>query len=384
MRWWEGFTGINCTFALDSTSITTENRVYFSNDTSRFLTLTNGINKAKTGITRGLKFENFKLESLNINEYQSLNIFNTNLLFDTPLPITDEFTLILKCKINQSTVFISNSSSEYGPTFGIGINENIRSEVSSDFVWRFSGFTPDIATYKIAQDIKTIVIKGTMSTKDIYVYTDTEVFKIPTDSVSFTTGFLVPRTYTTLGYNHTNPVLWCLNSDIIAFGIFDKALSDIQIEKLKNDIDSEFKIKTIEIEKPFYNSSFSDFSIKNQLKINFSNFNTFDNYFQSSKAVKNNIKESIYNINYSLNVSNNLYKNVKNIKDIVLEEGVPIQTKLYLYEKSTGQFLKTTNSNKLGEFIFLDLDVNANYIVRASDKKYQFQSILKDYNEVQQ
>ena len=75
-----------------------------------------------------------------------------------------------------------------------------------------------------------------------------------------------------------------------------------------------------------------------------------------------------------------MYKNTKTITDIVLEEGLPVITKLYLYERYTGELLKVTSSNSKGQFTFLDLKEDIEYIIRASDNKYQFQSILKDYN----
>ena len=361
MKWWEGYSGVNCTFALDYNSVVTDDKVFFSNDSSKFLSFLNGQSKAKNASTKGFELENFTFKNVDINQYKSLNISNTDLAFSEPQPIENEFTLILKCRVNQSTVFLCNTTSDYGPTFGVGLHNGVVSTWSDDWGWSCSGFLPpDKTPNKSVFDIKTLVIKGNMSSKEVYFYTEYGTIQVPKNSTAFTTGFLIPRTYSTLGYKRPDGS-WRINSDIIAYGIFDGILSDSQVENLKNSIDSEFKLNTI--------------------KTRIENLKTLEEQFQATKSVRPFIKETVLDEEkgqmYSYNI---LYKNIKSITDIVLEEGVPVVTKLYLYERHTGQLIKVTSSNSLGIFSFLDLEVDLEYIVRASDSKYQFHSIIKDYN----
>ena len=121
--------------------------------------------------------------------------------------------------------------------------------------------------------------------------------------------------------------------------------------------------------------------LRDKFKTRIENLKTLEEQFQATKSVRTFIKETVLDEEkgqmYSYNI---LYKNIKSITDIVLEEGVPVVTKLYLYERHTGQLIKVTSSNSLGIFSFLDLEVDLEYIVRASDSKYQFHSIIKDYN----
>ena len=381
MKWWEGYSGVNCTFALDYNSIIEGNKLFFSNDPSRFLEFSNQNIKALNGTTSGFELQNSKFESLDVIKYKSLNISNTDLTFDIPQQIENEFTLILKCRVNQSTVFLCNNTSDYGPTFGVGLHNNTVSTGPDDWVWSCSGFLPseNKTPNKSTFDIKTLVIKGNMNSKEVYFYTEYGVIKVPTNSSAFTSGFLVPRTYSTLGYTLSDR-RWSINSDIIAYGIFDKILTEEQVTDLKNKLDLEFKISRSKNQIFKKDLFYNPISLKNKLKVKLQTLNTLENTFQATKSIRSFVEESISEHSLEGNQHNILYKNTKTITDIVLEEGLPIVTKLYLYERYTGELLKVTSSNSKGQFTFLDLKEDIEYIIRASDNKYQFQSILKDYN----
>lgn len=386
MNWWSGYSEIECTFALDANSNITNEKVFFTNKPSRYLTFLNGTSKARVQKTFGYKYTNFTLSNLDLHEYTSLNISDTNLIFDTPQPIEDSFTLILKCKVNQSTVFLSNNAYNFGPTFGVNVNSNIIDIQDDAGAWSCSGYTTgDLFSQEkkfamLRSDIKTLVIKGRMSTKEVYFYTDYGKFKVPIDSAAFNnTNFLTSKTYETLGYSHTE-MPWRINSDIIAYGIFNGVMSEDQVTETLNNIDEEFKIGVKNVKNFEPSLAFSPIKINNKLEVNLKDSLMNQTFFQSSKPVKPFIKYNYPNINFTIKSNNILYHKVIEIKDIVLEEGIPVITKLYLYEKFSGQLLKTTNSNKLGQFIFTRLDPILDYVVRASDPKYQFQSILKDYN----
>ena len=383
MSWWNSIPNSNCIFALDSTSKLLGDSLYFNNDLNRHLKLQVGTVVKKDQTIVGQKPNTNDPMALHV--YKSLSINKGNLFFDEPIYIGNNFTIILKCKVNQSTIFLSNNGTNLGPTYGIGIQNNSAYTETSDHAWRFEGFITESEIpysqrqFKLKTDIKTLIITGDMSTKDVSVYTEVGYYKVPKDSNAFvSTGFLQPRSYTNIGY-HNSTDFWKLNTDIIAYGIFNRQMNSEEITIIDNAIETELKIKVIPSDFSNKSESYVGVSLKN-LEYFLNPSRSYENNFQASKPIRSFIK----NLDYGLNITeheNILYKNTKNISDIVLEENVPIKTKLYLYEKYTGQLLKTTNSDSLGRFTFLDLNPQLDYIIRSSDPKYHFQSVLKDYNK---
>lgn len=75
-----------------------------------------------------------------------------------------------------------------------------------------------------------------------------------------------------------------------------------------------------------------------------------------------------------------LYERLFNLSDQILEEGLPIRCEVFLYEKLTGVLLKTAISDLEGYFTFYNLSTSLEYLISANDNKYQFKSIIKNYN----
>lgn len=382
MSWWNSVPNSDCIFALDANSKLIGNSLYFSNDANRYLIL-----QPETIITTNKTVAGQKPYTNNpmeLHVYNSLSISKGNLFFDEPLYIGTSFTIILKCKVNQSSVFLSNNAADHGPAYGVGVQNNSVSTSSDDHAWRVHGFITESEVpynnrqFKIKTDIKTLILTGDMNTKEVVAYTESGIYPVPKDSAAFITGFLQPRSYTNIGYSNST-VNWRLNADIIAYGIFNRQMSVEEFKIIDASIESELKIKVIPENISNKSKSYTDISLKT-VEYSIDLMKTYENNFQASKPVRAFIK----NLDYELSITeheNTLYKNTKNISDIVLEENVPIKTKLYLYEKYTGQLLKTTGSDSLGRFSFLDLNPQLDYIVRTSDPKYHFQSVLKDYNK---
>lgn len=382
MSWWNSIPNSSCIFAIDANSKLIGDLLYFNNDSNRYVKLQAGTVKTDETISGQKPNTN---SPMGLHVYKSLSISKGNLLFDEPIYIGNNFTIILKCKVNQSTIFLSNNGTNLGPTYGIGIQNNSAYTETSDHAWRFEGFITESEIpysqrqFKLKTDIKTLIITGDLALKDVSVYTETGIYKVPKDSNAYvSTGFLQPRSYTNIGY-HNSSDYWKLNTDIIAYGIFNRQINLEEIDTINTAIDTELKIKVIPSD--FFDKSKSYVGIPlGSLEYILNSSRSYENTFQASKPLKTFIKNVSHDLN-NVEYNNILYKNVKNIMDIVLEENVPVKTKLYLYEKYTGQLLKTTDSNSLGSFSFLDLDTKLDYIVRASDPKYHFQSILKDYNK---
>lgn len=69
------------------------------------------------------------------------------------------------------------------------------------------------------------------------------------------------------------------------------------------------------------------------------------------------------------------------VKDIVTKEDVPTRTKLFLYERYSGDLLFDTWSNDSGEFSFPYVPAGE-YRVDSYDPEAQFRSITKDYTNI--
>lgn len=380
MRWWETPGNNTCLFALDHNSDFTKNSLFFSNN-SNYLTTLNGDNLLSKNIVSGFTALNLKrILPIRIDSYKSLKIDKTNLLFNTPLFLPNNFTIVLKAKINGSSLLMSNNGNSYGLTFGTG-----EYNAASDSAWRIDGFRPEGDYTKSEFDsvnkgyIQTVVLRGDIANKQVEFITDYGTFTVPQESTAFQ-KFLVSQTYTTLGYQHTH-TSWRPDLDIIAYGLFNKILTDEELDNLFLSVDNTFKIKSVVT------------YIKTDVELRFSETSKTSNiFFENPYNVLLNIsyidnKRIVYYPEIlpgfdllPLHTEEVLYEELEHIEDVVLEEGVPVQIKLYLYEKETGSLLKTTVSDKQGNFSFLNLKKAFEYIVTANDPKYQFQSVIKNYN----
>lgn len=378
MKWWEITSNCNCIFSIDSESIVTPKTITYSSNSLKLLTAIDGDNLISVGKTSGLIYKNYKHQvPITSYFYKSLNIKQTNLLFKTPILLPNEFTFIMKAVIYSSSLWLSNAGTNYGLTFGIGTG-------TTDSHWRIDGYETGADYPKALQDtmntgnVHTVILKGNLAAKEVDFVTEYGTYRVPMESTSFQ-KFLQSQTYSTLGYNTGVP--WRPHADVIAYGLFDKVFTQEEQDLVLKTIDTQFLIKEI----PTYKSYLPWVELyKTSVQSTLSNFKPLED-------VVLNIKFSSKRFNYSPVLKNSpeiskiktedlLYKNYEEIFDIVLEEGLPVQTKLYLYEKETGYLIKTTISDKSGNFSFHNLKKEFEYIVTANDPKYQFQSIIKNYN----
>ena len=379
MKWWEMTSNCNCIFALDSQSDIVADKVFFSNNSNRFLTILNGNEKVRRSKMGGITRKTFEFISpIKSYSYDCLAIYKTNLLFDNPIVLPKNFTIILRCSVRDYTILLSNTSVNYGLTFGTGSS-------SDDNLWRFDGYTSGLEYNSNLKNIshkdiiQTVVLKGSLDLKDVDIFTDYGEYKIPIESTAFQ-KFLKNQEYSLIGHSISDSY-WRPNLDIIAYGLFDKVFSEEEVSDVITQIENQFLLKEII-------TSVTNKSLYNLLTIGSSKNTT-------SYQPLNLLLSTVYKlptdtviitptsgkeITYTETLSV-LYKKVKDIFDIVLEEGNPIQTKLYLLEKNTNLLIKTTMSNKEGEFYFYNLSTDFEYVVTANDPKYQFQSIIKNYNK---
>lgn len=379
MKWWE--IAPSCIFALDADSIVTKSDVYFTNNANRSLKSYTGVNRIETSSTAGLRYNKLSYEeNIKIYTYKSLKLNDTHLIFDTPVLLPNEFTFILKCKVNVSSLLLSNNGSNYGLTFGTGEMNS-----SDDSRWRISGYNTGQDFLKNDLDrfnkggIQTVILKGNIATKSVVFITDYGSYLIPSDSPAFQ-SFLQSRTYTTIGYSHTGAA-WRPNLDIIAYGLFDKIFTGTEISQVLESIDSQFLLKTSDL-KPTTGSGTTLNNHSNPGRFVLTNIPlNVGSILKTSKPIATKFKTVFNIISPEIGVQSLLYKDMKTISDVILEEGQPVIAKLFLYERGTGTLLKTTISDVKGRFNFYNLSRNFEYRVTSNDPKYQFRTITKTYEE---
>lgn len=380
MKWWEIIPNAPCIFAIDSESVVDKDKITFTNNPNRFLTYINGKSKALSYVTVGYKYKDLEFEKpLKTYTYKSLNIWDTPLLFDTPVQLPNEFTFILKVKVNQSSIFLSNNGLNHGFCFSMS-----GSDIKYDYNWRAAYFETGLdKNFNVRKqfskgDIKTLIFKGSLSSKTTIFNTDYGIYSVPANSEIYNSGgFLGTTSFNTLGFYHTDTA-YRINSDIVAYGLFAKNMSDEEVNTLLNTIDTQFLEKESLVNlRPSRQLETSSQVFKN-LKFKKNDYLIIP--LQAGEAELPLPSRTVLRIFNEAKYIRNLYKKYETIEDYVYEEGETVQTKLYLYEKATGQLIKTTISDKNGYFIFHNLNEKQEYIVSAIDPKYQFKSISKDYN----
>lgn len=378
MKWWQIPQNCNCIFALDAESSVQSDKVFFTNNINRFLTYQTGTSKTSLTLTSGTELKNHSPTTpLRYKTYKTLSINGSNLIFDTPIRLTNEFTIILKCRVRAHSLFLSQKGINYGLTFGTDTASNAK-------LWRIDGFLAGseipASTKEQSYDdiIQTVILKGNISSKSVTFKTDYGTYTIPMESDSFQ-RFLKEQTFDTLGYSPTDTT-WPPDADIICYGLFDKILSEETITQILKNVDETFLLKSSPI-------SLNERKLYETFNLN---LKTLEGYkpldVYKSLSFKNPREASITTLRedtiiVSLSFENLLYTDTFTLSDIVLEEGIPTQTKLFLLEKNTNTLLKSTISDSSGVFHFYNLSPAFDYIITANDPKYQFQSIIKNYNK---
>lgn len=374
MKWWEIPQNCNCLFALDSDS-TIDNstrRLYFSNK----VPLNNYINLPGVSLDKVSKVTTSGLQKGLFVHYKALRVDKIILEINTTISIPEETTWILVVKP------LSKFSSLASAPNGTG---NRGFEFRYDYGgtrqgWTFnSTFVKEPVKQSDLQKFQTGIHKVDISTSRLL-----KTFKVNTnygtDIVESSPGSFFSETNSfgnmrELKYLSYNTSTWLPEVDIIAYGAFDKLLTEEELTEIYASIEASYiQSETgIILLKPLSYSRGFNMQIDRVLKNPAYQLKVRENITQ--RLLKN---SSIISLPVrSLQV---LYKNLENISDVVLEEGVPVSVKLYLHEKNTGKLIKTTVSSLSGVFNFFNLKAELEYVVTAHDNKYQFQSIIKNYD----
>lgn len=373
MKWWEIPQNCNCLFALDSDSEINklEKRLYFSNkDNNNFINLSTNLNKVNKVLTYGLEGNLFNL-------YHALRIEGIILEINQTIAIPDESTWILVVK--PLTPYSSLASGPDG-TSNWGFEYRAAYEGNRQG-WTFSNTLAENPLsgqnyQKLLTDIHKVDIMIDHISKTFITNNNYGIKIIESPINSFFTAnnsFAFLKNLKYLSYNTSS---WLPHVDIIAYGVFDKKLTEAELESVYTKINNDYYHSNTEL------NIMADLEVSKKFNTVLSNIlkNPTD-----SLTIRENITENLQKnsskIPLTLYTQQVLYKNLKDIFDQVLEEGEPVSIKLYLHEKVTGKLIKTTLSDSGGFFNFLNLNKDLEYVVTAHDNKYQFQSILKNYNK---
>lgn len=371
MKWWELPQNCNCLFALDSRSRLEANntRVICSNtDSNSFSVVGSSVN----GLSKSFIDT---LEAGYSTLLNTLKIDGVNLLAKTDIPIPETVTWILLVKTNSDTSSLAaarDGTSHWGFEF--------RKVLSDKQGWNHSGIGSEgaVSNPEVFDSLQVVTLrvdklnqKAEITTNYGATFTDARLKSFLSTGSSFAN---IPA----LGYIGYNSSTWIPQVDIVAYGAFDKYLSDVElsqvIEKAKKDAQSEISASFL----PFYSmrSSILTYDV------------TYNYHLETLNKVVNKLDHDRSNYNLNINKIDNylkslnlLYQHVIEITDIVMEESIPVSVKLYLYEKYSGVLIKTTLSDRKGRFTFTALNPNLDYIVTAHDPKLQFQSIIKNYQQ---
>lgn len=391
MTWWEIPQNCNCFFALDANTRITGNttKLSLSNTENNWLVV-DGLtpNRVSNSISVGFESENFENKGDVIKSYKSLYINDINLNFNKRISTGRTNTWILKCLVRGNTVFaqgFGSSSNPYGPTFDM-----FGSSESYGKCWYvnelYTGSYTSISNYNRrlnSKSILTLIIKNDFENNKFIFKTDYNEGEITPPASYFQREFGSDHELARIGHESST---WFPKAEIIAFGMFDKILSEEEEVAIFQSIDQEFLIKSQDVDFNFafdssliFNSEFKD-SLGRYKK-----FNPIRKIKYSKNINNSDLSQSLVFSNKTLKnkfvVKQVLYKNLKSIEDTVLKEGIPAEgVKLFLYERFTGTLIKTTTSSDLGKFSFNFLSKDLEYVITANDANYQFKSIIKNYD----
>ena len=410
MAWYE-IPGVSCIFALDYNSELSLNgsRVSLSNNPTEYLKIKTNGNPLMKGPSLGWKVKDFKLdiESGGLI-YKTLKVEKTNLIFERAktFPGSKKVTFILKVKLKSSSKFmnaVENSDSMYGLSFtedGSNSYNNLwrfRNVSSLPFIDLGVPYKNRFSNFKIAFD--TVVLKLDWESNVGELITSYGSLSIPTSVLEDPSLFVKANSFKVLGSGST---AWELDADIVAYGMFEGYLSDQQVTACLTNIDLEF-LESSGISKGFEDTT-EEFNLElsegrseeiANLSLQYQDIRPLTLEVDSEISVEPLpylSKESVENLKtFHLNplmwvekkkplLVNKRHQKSFDLRGLITEEDSPVATKLYIYEKGGGLLIGTTFSDKNGVYIFKNLDRSMEYVVTSFDRKYQYKSIIQDFN----
>ena len=373
-KWWNCVADTTCLFALDHDSVlgTDGKSLRLTNDSSDMLTGVANTVVIKNTV-KGMKTQNFARDIGTVYQYKALSFNNGALDFNSNRSFPTKFTMIIYAKINKASVFLSpleETSLNWGMAYGAGAPDNVYYNT-----WRFAG-AAEYGSYLAGEryrlgygHIEKLVLTGDLTRGEVIMQSSYGTSRVLVNAPYF---FAAGTPYRRIGSRVLNDIQ--ITADIIAYGLFDRNFTGAEVSQVFQKIDEQFLVSTTSGK---YDALPRERFIDRPVKLTFPIGRDMlaDRAYIKFPSVT--LQTYTYKTErYSRDVMITEYGE---INDFVYEEEIPVQTTLFLIGRFTGRLVAITQSKSDGSFSFKGVDRTIDYVIISSDKKYQFNSIIKDY-----
>ena len=366
-KWYNVLPGVNCVFAMDYDCPVNYNGtvVNYTNDNSKTLTALDGlVNKVYKTEFSAYKVKGYRYLLDTIYKYKALRLDNINFRAPAPIILPENCTVIFVGKVESSSVFMSRENIDnHGLCIDNHNNEKYRHSWRIDSaIFRSPHNITEKDSTKLGTYVDTVILKGNKFTTNVECITSYGTFKHNSN------GYINQQAphFSIIGYqdNTFRP-----DAYIVAYGVFDKQLSQEEIDTVLEKIDEQFLVSS---------SPSSSITVQklSKYEVDLDSYLGIPNMVElkSHKVIEGSI---LINTEYYIkDININEYGE---IKDYIYEEEEPTDTKLFLIDRDTGKHIATTFSNSNGYFEFKSIDKSREYLVVAPHLNYQFRAIVKDY-----
>ena len=368
-KWYNILPGVNCVFAMDYDCPVNYNGtiINYTNNNSKTLTALDGlVNKAYKTEFSAYKVKEYRYLLDTIYKYKALRLDNINFRAPDPIVLPENCTIIFVGKVESSSVFMGREEIyNWGLRIDNSNNEDYRHSwrVDSAVFKSLHNITEKDST-RFGTYVDTVILKGNKFTTNVECITSYGTIKHNSNKYI---SQQVPH-YSIIGYKDN---IYRPDAYIVAYGIFDKQLSQEEIDTVLGKIDEQFLVSSS-------SSSSSSITVQklSEYEVDLDSYLGTPNMVEikSHKVVEGSaLIDTEY---YIKDININEYGE---IKDYIYEEEEPTATKLFLIDRDTGKHVATTFSNSNGYFEFKSIDKSREYLVVAPHLNYQFRAIVKDY-----
>lgn len=366
-KWYNAIPGVNCVFAMDYDCPVNYNGtvVNYTNDNSKTLTALDGlVNKVYKTEFSAYKVKGYRYLLDTIYKYKALRLDNINFRAPAPIILPENCTVIFVGKVESSSVFMSREN-----RYNHGLSIDNHNDGNYRHSWRIDSAifrSPHNITEKDSTKfgtyVDTVILKGNKFTTNVECITSYGTFKHNSN------GYINQQAphFSIIGYQENT---FRPNAYVVAYGVFDKQLSQEEIDTVLEKIDEQFLVSS---------SSSSGITVQklSKYEVDLDSYLGTPNMLdiKSHKVLEGSVL--IDTEHYIKDININEYGE---IKDHVYEEEEPTATKLFLIDRDTGKHIATTFSNSNGYFEFKSIDKSREYLVVAPHLNYQFRAIVKDY-----
>ena len=368
-KWYNVLPGVNCVFAMDYDCPVNYNGtiVNYTNDNSKVLTALDGlVNKVYKTEFRAYKVKEYRYLLDTIYKYKALRLDKVNFRAPDPIILPENCTVIFVGKVESSSIFMSRENRyNHGLCIDNHTNENSRHSWRIDSaIFRSPHKRTEKDSTRFGTYVDTVILKGNKFTTNVECITSYGTIKHNSNKYI---NQQAPN-FSIIGFQDN---LYKPDAYIVAYGVFDKQLSQEEIDTVLEKIDEQFLVSSS-------SSSSSSITVQklSKYEVDLNSYLGTPNMLElkSHKVVEGSVLvDTEY---YIKDININEYGE---IKDYIYEEEEPTATKLFLIDRETGKYIATTFSNSNGYFEFKSIDKSREYLVVAPHLNYQFRAIVKDY-----